>query len=535
LSSKGEYAGKRFTADEHFFSYLEKKGSDVFYNTLFMLSKIHINPKIRNERAYNNFITPECFREQLQSRREWTYGILGAFDIVNAGDPDSYSNVMKNAIAAAGDVPFSVAILTSSDQMHNYASNLHYADKRVNTVVSIHHDEDALAEIKKAFDFCSTEITPWEIKGDIASEKLIKEFGIQPLENSEIYNDSTFRDIFYHNILFRRNIIFAHRGFEKILKVVKDKKPFVMMTGMMPTGKFHIGHMILARQIIFYQHLGAKIYLCVADIEAYHTRGQSLEESRKIAIEEYILNYIALGLKPENCEIYFQSNRSEYSEKSNAYYRLQNILARHATFNEFKAVYGEITPGKMISAVLQASDMLHPQLREFEGPVPVIVPVGIDQEPHIRLARDMCSRINGYNNFKFQELCSTYHTFIPGLTGGKMSSSNSTSYIALTDTPEDAAKKVKKYAFSGGGDTIDEHKKHGGKPDIDVSFQWLRIFEEDDLLLENIRNQYTRGNILSGELKNLLISKLTPFLTEHQANREKARKVLHKYINIKGS
>jgi tryptophanyl-tRNA synthetase len=367
-----------------------------------------------------------------------------------------------------------------------------------------------------------SKVTPWEVKGDIDYNKLVKEFGIQPI------SIDTLPRPFYNEVLFRRGIVFAHRGLGQIISAIEHKKPFVMMTGLMPTGKFHIGHMILAKQIIFYQHLGAKVYICVADVEAYNARGQSLEESKQNAVEEYILNYIALGLKPENCEIYFQSERSHDEKKANAYYRLQNLLARHATFNEFKAVYGEITPGKMVSALLQASDMLHPQLPEFEKPLPIIVPVGIDQDPHIRLARDMSGRIKTYT---FKELCSTYHTFIPGLNGGKMSSSDPTSYVALTDSPEDAAKKVKIYAFSGGRDTIDEHRRYGGNPDIDVSYQWLRVFEEDDKLLKKIYDDYKSGSLLSGELKNLLIQKLTPFLIEHQKNRENARKVLHKYFH----
>src|SRR3989344_2290309 len=183
-------------------------------------------------------------------------------------------------------------------------------------------------------------VTPWEVSGDINYEKLIKEFGVSQIKELP--------EVFNKNILFRRKIIFAHRDIQRILEAIKNKKPFVMMTGLMPTGKFHIGHMMLAQQMVFYQSLGAKLYIAVADIEAYNARSQSLEDSKKIALDDYIANYIALGLKKENCEIYFQSNRSKNSEKSNAYYRLQNLLARHATFNEFKAVYGEISPGKMV-------------------------------------------------------------------------------------------------------------------------------------------------------------------------------------------
>jgi len=361
---------------------------------------------------------------------------------------------------------------------------------------------------------------PWEVTGDIDYQKLVRDFGVQELDNLP--------EQFQNNVLFRRKVVFAHRSFGQIVDAIQNKKPFVMMTGLMPTGKFHIGHMLLAKQMIFYQNLGAKIYIAVADIEAYNARNQSLEESRMNALEQYIKNYIALGLKPENLEIYFQSNRSKHQDRANAYYRLQNVLARHATFNEFKAVYGEISPGKMLSALLQASDMLHPQLKEFDGPVPVVVPVGMDQDPHIRLARDIASRYKGH---AFKELSSTYHLFMPGLSGGKMSSSDSASFIALTDTPQEAAKKIRKYAFSGGKDTVEEHRKYGGNPDVDISFQYLKyFFEPDDDKLKKIHDNYKSGKLLSGELKQILIDKLTPFLEHHQKELAKADKYLDRYI-----
>ena len=366
-------------------------------------------------------------------------------------------------------------------------------------------------------------ITPWEVSGNIDYNKLIKEFGISPIKE--------FPKQFNENLLFRRKIIFAHRDFDKILESIKNKKKFVMMTGLMPTGKMHLGHMILAQQMLFYQSLGAKIYIAVADLEAYNARSQSLEESRKNAIEQYILNYIALGLKPENCEIYFQSSRSTNAEKSNAYYRLQNLLARYATFNEFKAVYGDISPGKMLSSLLQASDMLHAQLPEFEGQCPVIIPVGVDQDPHIRLARDISQSIKEFN---FIQLSSSYHFFMQGLGGGKMSSSDPTSFIALTDSPEEVKRKINKYAFSGGQATIEEHRKLGGNPDVDVSFQYLRMFfEPDDAKLAKIEKDYRSGKMLTGELKQILIEKINAFLKEHQLKREQAKKQLDKFL-LKG-
>lgn len=350
-------------------------------------------------------------------------------------------------------------------------------------------------------------LTPWDVKGDVNYEKVMVDFGVKPLLNLP--------EVFTSNVLFRRKKIFAHRDFKPVVEAILEKKPFIMMTGLMPTGKFHIGHMILARQMIFYQSLGATIYIAVADIEAYNARNQSLEESRLIAIDQYIKNYIAMGLKPENCVIYFQSDRSANAQTSVKYYQLQNILARHITFNEFKAVYGEITPGKMLSALLQASDMLHPQL--LQGRLPTVIPVGIDQDPHIRLTRDVSKRVK---MFDFTQISSTYHQFVPGLGGGKMSASDDTSFIAMTDDATTIKKKVNKYAFSGGQPTLEEHRKLGGNPDIDIPYQWLTFLEEDDDELIRVYNEYKSGKLLSGELKAIVIEKLAVILTEHQKKRE---------------
>lgn len=379
-------------------------------------------------------------------------------------------------------------------------------------------------------------VTPWEVKGTINYERLIQEFGLQPLRFLPA--------AFQKNVLFRRGIIFAHRDFKQIVEAVEQKKPFVMMTGLMPSGKFHFGHKLVADQIVFYQSLGAKIYLTVADIEAYNSRLPNMKELRETAIKEYLVNYIALGLKPKNCDFYFQSARAKggnkggkrsagkgksEAQKANAYYSLASMLARHITYNEFQAVYGEISPGKMASALLQAADMLHPQLPEFEdGAVPTVIPVGADQDPHLRLTRDVVQR---FKEYKFLQLSSTYHKFLPGLKGDKMSSSDPLSFIALTDSPEEAATKIRKYAFSGGQPTIEEHRRLGGDPEVDVAFQMLKYgLEENDTKLQKIYNEYKAGKLLTGELKEYTIKKLTAFLKQHQEKRRKAEKMVGKFL-----
>ncbi len=366
------------------------------------------------------------------------------------------------------------------------------------------------------------EVTPWKVSGDVDYEKLIKEFGVKTMPKLP--------EIFNKNVLFRRGVVFSHRDFDKVLSCVKNKKKFVMMTGLMPSGKFHLGHMILVHQMIFYQNLGAKLYIAVADLEAYNARKKSLKGLRDIAIDQYLLNYIALGLKPKNCDFYFQSERSNDSKKSNAYYRLASNFSRYTTFNEFKAVYGDISPGKMNASLLQAADMYHPQLPEFEGkPIVTFIPVGIDQDPHIRIARGMA---NKNKDFKFIPIASTYHTFLPGLKGGgKMSSSDENSFIAMTDSPKEVERKIRKYAFSGGRKSLKEHREKGGNPDVDVSFQYLKMFfEPDDEKLKAIYDAYRTGEMLTSELKGILIEKINAFLKEHQKKRILAKKKIDKFL-----
>jgi tryptophanyl-tRNA synthetase len=364
-------------------------------------------------------------------------------------------------------------------------------------------------------------IDPWKSQDIKDYGKLIEQFGIRDFKK-------VLKRAPEPHLLMRRGIIFGHRDFERILDARRKGKPFVMMTGLMPSGKFHLGHKALAEQFIFYQKLGAELFICVADIEAYNMRRQPLNELRKTAIEEYLLNYIALGLRPGRVHFYFQSARSRDAKKANAFYRLIGLVARKTTFNEMKDIYGELSPGKIMSVMTQVADILHPQLEEFGGPRPVVVPVGVDQDPHIRLTRDIASRMK---EFSFVPPASTYHEFLPGLKGHKMSSSDPYSYIALDDSPEKIREKIVKYAFSGGRGSVREHRLRGGIPEVDVAFKILLYgMEPDDRKLKKIEEDYRSGKLLTGELKQLTIEKLNAFLREHQKRRERARKQAGRFL-----
>lgn len=366
-------------------------------------------------------------------------------------------------------------------------------------------------------------IDPWSSQDVKDYGKLLDDFGIEPFA-------PLLKRIRNPMLTMKRGVIFGHRDFGRISDAMNKRERFVMLTGLMPSGKFHLGHKMVADEIIYLQENGSRTYLIVADIEAYNMRNKSLEELREIAINEYLVNYIALGLKPKNCDFYFQSERSTSAKKSNAYYRLIGMASKRVTFNEMKAIYGEITPEKITSVLTQVSDILHPELPEFEGICPVVVPVGVDQDPHIRLSRDVASRMKGNKEYDFIPPSSTYHIFMKGIDGGKMSSSNPNSYIALTDTPEEARRKIMR-AFSGGGATLSEHRKNGGNPEVDVACQYLTfMFEPDNRKLTNMIDGFRKGDIISGDLKGYLADKVGKFLKNHQKKRELAKRKVEQFL-----
>lgn len=357
------------------------------------------------------------------------------------------------------------------------------------------------------------DIDPW---GDVEigeySQKM-KDFGISPIEGIE----ERFPDHRY----ISRGIIFGHRGMEGYLEKMRKGEDVAMITGLMPSGVFHFGHKTVLDQVLMYQEMGAEITLTAADIEAYNTREMGIEEARELVVEQYLKNYVAMGLELEEVDFYFQS------KAGNNHLARSKLFARHLTRNEVDATYGEPSPGKITSALTQYADILRPQFPEKGGPKPTVVPVGVDQDPHIRLTREVASKFNGID---FQKPASTYNKFMRGLQGGKMSSSDPKSYIALTDSVEKAKKKIDK-AKTGGRDTLEEHREKGAKIEDDMVFELLAFhLIDDDSELKRIREEYISGEMLSGELKQIAKQKIENFLLEHKEKREEVSSEVEQYV-----
>ncbi|OIR20817.1 MAG: tryptophan--tRNA ligase [Marine Group III euryarchaeote CG-Epi4] len=451
------------------------------------------------------------------------------------------------------------------------------------------------------------EIDPWASKGIKNYDEICEKFGLERIDHTTLPKPTH---------LHRRGIIFAHRDLDSILNARKAGKPFGVLSGLMPSGQMHLGHKMVIDQARWFQDLGGDVTIAVADLEAHATRGLSLEKCKEYAVEEYISNYAGMGLNPDKTSIYFQSERAIVQ-------KMGFTLGTKTNLSEMEAIYGfsgKTSLAHVQSPLVQAGDIVHPQLEEYGGLRPIVVPVGMDQDPHIRLTRGMVSKTNwfnvnknklgnltiglsiqdnnqdimgmrndggvdknqrkividkaisaiskaGYNQINsnpkhgtidikdataenyaeiqyellslerqlggmgLMQPSSTYHQFAVGMTGGKMSSSMPETTIFLNDSMKTIEKKINS-SFSGGQPTVEEHRKKGGNPEIDVAYQYLRyFFEEDDNELEKIREEYVSGKLLTGEIKSICVEKAESWMKEHHELKEQNQHLINDFLS----
>ena len=359
-------------------------------------------------------------------------------------------------------------------------------------------------------------VTPWHVEGDIDYDKLIKQFGTQKISDDLLLKlqKITGEDHF----MLRRGVFFSHRDLNLILENYEKGKEFFLYTGRGPSGHTHIGHLV---PWVFAKWLQDKfnvnMYFQLTDDEKFFAKQDlSLDQTTNFAFEN-ALDFIALGFKPEKTKIIVNTKNIK------TLYPIAAQVAKKINFSNTKAVFG-FTNDTNVGMIFYTSLQSAPCFIEDKQ---VLIPLGVDQDPHFRITRDIAPKINKIKPSLIHNI------MIPSLLGpgGKMSASDEKNTIYTTDSPEVVKKKINKYAFSGGQPDIDEHRKIGGNPDIDVSYQYLRIFfEPDDNKLKKIYDDYKSGKMLTGELKLILIEKINEFLSVHQQKREEARKNIDEYL-----
>ncbi len=364
-------------------------------------------------------------------------------------------------------------------------------------------------------------LDPWGTSSIKDYTKLMQQFGIEPLSEELV------KELPYAHRLIRRKIIFGHRDLGIIVKALQEGSEYAVMTGIKPSGDFHLGTKLTSEEFIYFLSLSPKArgFFAVADLEAYADNRIPLEESYQIALNN-LMDMLALGLDPKRVYVYRQSEEMSVL-------RLAFIFSRSVTYNTLEAIYGQKPFSLYFSALVQAGDILNPQLPHNDGPKPTVVPVGADQDPHIRLTRDLASKHR--DDLGFIPPAATYHKLLRDLTGQeKMSKRNPMGILYLNEGLKSAKLKVMN-AYTGGRATAEEQRKMGGEPEKCVIFVELLSahFLEDDKKLEELYWDCKTGRILCGECKARAWELISGWLRDHQARRSKMRDAAERLLTEK--
>ncbi|KAL3361539.1 hypothetical protein AABB24_014423 [Solanum stoloniferum] len=362
-------------------------------------------------------------------------------------------------------------------------------------------------------------VNPWEVSakdgGKIDYDKLIDKFGCQRLDESLIQRVQRLTNRAPH-VFLRRGVFFAHRDFNDILDSYEKGEKFYLYTGRGPSSEaLHLGHLI---PFMFTKYLqdAFKVPLVIqlTDDEKCMWKNLSVEESQRLA-RENAKDIIACGFDISKTFIF-----SDFDYVGGAFYKNMVRVAKCVTYNKVVGIFGftgEDHIGKVSFPPVQAVPSFPSSFPHIFGNenIRCLIPCAIDQDPYFRMTRDVAPRI-GYHKPALIE-----SSFFPALQGenGKMSASDPNSAIYVTDSAKEIKNKINRYAFSGGRDSIELHRKYGANLEVDIPFKYLGFFLDDDAELEHIREEYGSGRMLTGEIKKRLVEVLTDLVERHRRAR----------------
>nr|CCC47328.1 putative tryptophanyl-tRNA synthetase [Trypanosoma vivax Y486] len=359
-------------------------------------------------------------------------------------------------------------------------------------------------------------VTPWSVEGEVNYNKLLKDFGCQPIDSALLDRLEKVLGKKPHHFL-RRGIFFSHRDLNLLLDLYEGGKPFYLYTGRGPSSEsMHMGHLVPFMLTKWLQEsFKVPLVIQLTDDEKFFFRDLSVEQVESMTTEN-IKDIIAMGFDPELTFIFRDFDYMGHM------YRTVARIERAFTANQVRGCFGfslEDNCGRWMFPAIQAAPSFSASFPHIfpqsMGNVFCLIPQAIDQDPYFRLTRDVAPRLG------YPKPAVIHSKFFPDLSGskGKMSSSTGAA-VLLTDTEKMIKDKIK-HAFSGGGGTKEEHLALGANADVDVPIKWMEFFLEDDDELERLRREYMLGRIMTGEVKKRLVELITGIVKRHQESRKK--------------
>ena len=323
----------------------------------------------------------------------------------------------------------------------------------------------------------------------------------------------------------------------------------IILSGIRPTGKLHIGNYLGALKNFVELQNKYECYFFIADL---HSLNETFDPKiKQEQIFDLARDFLAAGLDPKKCTIFVQSHIPEHSELAII---LSNIipvsfLFRMTQYKEKSQGKESVSVGVFDYPALMAADILIYKASA--------VPVGIDQEPHLEIAREIARKMNEIYGTDFPQprRFETEAPYVPSLTGeGKMSKSVEGSYINLTDSlavirnrlaavPTDSGKGEIKTVSITKFTTLSRDKFRnqnrflylsGGKesPGIAVLMEFVELFQGKQARLQYQKQYQSAGiqyNKLKIQLAEAIFKQLEPIQKrrrEFESDPAKVEKIL---------
>ncbi len=287
-----------------------------------------------------------------------------------------------------------------------------------------------------------------------------------------------------------------------------NTKKFVF-SGIRATGRLHLGNYLGAvKGFLELQNKGEyEMVYCVVDIHSITTpfdKDMLPKNKRNIMID-----YLAAGLDPKKSILIYQSDVPQHTELAFYFSSVMSIarMQHLPTFKEKIKQHPQHTTMALLNyPILMAADILIYKAG--------LVPVGIDQEPHLEIAREIARKMNQLYGTDFPEPVrfATKGEYIPSLKGeGKMSKSIEGSYINLTDSADEIKKKVRSIptATTAGGEM---------SPGVKTLFTYAKLYIPQEVT--NYEEQYKNGTLKFVEIKDAIADAIYADLKPFQEKRK---------------
>jgi len=280
-----------------------------------------------------------------------------------------------------------------------------------------------------------------------------------------------------------------------------------VVSGVRPTGKLHLGNYFGAVKNFLHMQDANNAFFFIADIHSLTTH--PIPEDLHSNVHQVLAEYLAMGLDPDKCTLFVQSDVPQISElytymNMNAYL---GELERSASFKDkVKTQRSNVNAGLLTYPVLMAVDIL---IHKAD-----YVPVGKDQEQHLEMTRDFAKRFNhmyGVHCYKEPEAYSQTGKLVkvPGLTNnGKMSKSGGEGDAVFFDDDEKVTQKKIMRAVTDSGPT----EMNQVKPDAIQNLFDIMALVSDQSTVEHFDTLYNNCEIRYGDFKKQLASDVRDFI-----------------------